>query len=175
MSTTVAYIIIAFVVWLLVTTYFNERRRRKSIERREAVFEYLQSKDAESQDTEPQISDVLCNLKGLSYRTLKDIGASRLLDPGDLVILQRELDNEYDPYAIKVMTRPGNFIGYVDARYSKMLSQKFDYLTGKVASIRHTEIPFISLRITVSQTPTPQPRVETDPNNLTPSERMMIL
>lgn len=91
------------------------------------------------------------------------------------MILQREPNNEYDQFAIKVLTRTGNFIGYVEKERSRMLSERFDYARAEVASIRRTEIPFIDIKVSFAKYPQLQPRIETNPENLSPSERMMIL
>lgn len=118
---------------------------------------------------------VILQVKGLSYRSPKDIAAARLLDKGDKVVLQRELDNMEDQYAIKVLTRPGNFIGYLDKSYTKMLSQHFDCLLAEVETIKHTEIPYIYLEITIADSPVISTTIITNPSELSAHERMMIL
>lgn len=122
-----------------------------------------------------QNNEIIVSVKGTYYRKAEDIGAARLLDKGDRVVLQKESGNEFDPYAIRVLTRTGNFIGYVDKRYSKDLCQHFDYLIADVASIKQSDIPFIDVRISISEQPIAQPQIERNKNKLSASERMMIL
>lgn len=111
----------------------------------------------------------------MSYRPSKDICAARMLEKGDTVILQREPDNKYDSNAIQVMTRTGNVIGYVDKEYSELLSQNFNRLIASVESIKNRELPFISIKITISVTPISQQGIVTDPSQMSATERMMIL
>lgn len=118
---------------------------------------------------------LIVKVKGTSYRPSKDICAARMLEKGDTVILQREPDNEHDPNAIQVMTRTGNVIGYVDKEYSELLSHNFNRLIASVESIKNRKLPFISIKVTISDTPISQPGIVTDPSQMSATERMMIL
>mgnify|MGYP000772508625 CR=1 FL=1 len=118
---------------------------------------------------------LIVKINGTSYRPEKDICAARLLDKDDIVILKQEPDNEHDPNAIQVMTRTGNVIGYVERGSSELLSQNFDNLTASVESIKNREIPFISIKVSINDYPTSQPEIVTDPNQMSATERMMIL
>lgn len=119
--------------------------------------------------------EVISKVKGTSYRSSKDICAARLLEKGDAIILRQEPDNEHDSNAIQVMTRTGNVIGYVEREYSALLSQNFDRLTASVESIRNRELPFISIKVSINDYPTSKPGIVIDPNQMTASERMMVL
>lgn len=119
--------------------------------------------------------ELTSRVKGTLYRPSKDICAARMLEEGNTVILQREPDNEYDPSAIQVMTRTGNVIGYIDREYSELLSRNIDRLTASVESIKNRELPFISIKITISDTLVSQPEIVTDPNEMSATEKMMIL
>lgn len=119
--------------------------------------------------------EVICRVQGLSYRPSKDICAARMLDKGDVVILRPEPDNEYDSNAIQVLTRTGNVIGYVEKQYCEFLMGNFNRLSAKVGSIKHLELPFISIKVSLLDSPVLQPEVVTDPSQMTASERMMVL
>lgn len=168
--TTIIAIVICALLWGLFVSYKNRQRLKQSRDKRESAYEYFRA-----QKHAPKPQTINCELKGISYRDQNGIGAARLLEKGDGLILQREFDNEHDPFAIKVLTRAGNFIGYVSQDYSESLARQFEYLTAKVASIKHSEIPYIDLQILISDKPTPQPTIETNPNKLSASERMMVL
>lgn len=120
-------------------------------------------------------NSLVIKVKGTSYRQSKDICAARMLEKGDIVILQREPINEYDSNSIKVMTRTGNMIGYVDREYTELLSQNFDRLIATVESIKNLELPFITIKVIISDTRIPQPEILTDSKQMTASERMMVL
>ncbi len=51
--------------------------------------------------------------------------------PGTELLLQREPDNQYDPYAVQIMTQDGMMLGYLPRYYSeavsKRLSEKMSY------------------------------------------------
>lgn len=118
---------------------------------------------------------IISALKGLSYRDSRSISAARLLDVGDVVILELDPTNEYDEFAIKVLTRPGVFIGYIDRKFTKMLSMKFGYISAEVNAVKHSEIPFIDIRISINEAPISQPSIVNNPKEMSPNERMMIL
>lgn len=107
---------------------------------------------------------LIVKINGTSYRPSKDICAARMLEKGDIVILRRELDNEHDRNAIQVLTRTGNIIGYVEKEFSALLAENFDRISATVESIKHRELPFISIKVTVSDTPVTQPQIVTDPD-----------
>lgn len=60
-------------------------------------------------------------IKGLQYREEDEQEAAYGLEEGDSLELEEEPDNEYDPFAIKVMTEEGYHIGYVEASKAKRI------------------------------------------------------
>lgn len=56
-----------------------------------------------------------------------------------------------------------------------MLSQNFDRLIATVESIKNLELPFISIKVIISDTPISQPEIVTDPSQMSATERMMVL
>lgn len=87
-------------------------------------------------------------VKGLVYRDKSAIAASQNLKNGDVLYLEVEDNNIYDPFAMKVRTKSGVFIGYVDRRYSKQcFLRKNEVKEIVVDSISNNEIPFIEAKI----------------------------
>jgi hypothetical protein len=70
--------------------------------------------------TFPQVRVVGMHFRGGSA---KDVAAA--LDPGDTVTLEREPDNEYDAYAIKVLVSDMH-IGYIERNMAAWISPLID-------------------------------------------------
>lgn len=78
---------------------------------------------------EQEYSDTLSfALKGLNYRDEDEQAAAEDLEEGDDLILEEEPTNEYDPFAIKVLTADGYHIGYVEASKAKFISENMPRL-----------------------------------------------
>lgn len=121
-------------------------------------------------------TSLLVDVKGTSYRNSSEINAARLLDVGDSLILQKESDNCYDDFAVRVFTRNGFCIGYVDRKFSQYVSEHISFIEScSVFSSKLIDTPFISLEIKFSSHPQPLPCFESNQENMTASERMMIL
>lgn len=98
-----------------------------------------------------QVSDIPENtfsisfaVKGLQYRDEEAQDAAHELEEGDNLKLEEEPDNEYDPYAIKVITMDGCHIGYVESTKAKRISSNIDKLIEcKVKKISEYEDLFI--------------------------------
>lgn len=83
-------------------------------------------------------------VKGLQYRDEDAQDAAYGLEEGDYLELEKEPDNEYDPYAVKVLTTDGYHIGYVEATKAKRISSNIDKLIEcKVKKISEYEDLFI--------------------------------
>lgn len=67
-------------------------------------------------------------VKGLQYRDEDAQDAAHELDVNDVLELEEEPDNEYDLYALKVLTVDGEHIGYVEATKSKRITENLDKL-----------------------------------------------
>lgn len=57
-------------------------------------------------------------VKGTSYRSQADINAARNVRVGDELTLIHEAYNDYDSFAMMVLTSDGHHIGYVEKKYS---------------------------------------------------------
>ena len=89
-------------------------------------------------------------IKGLFYRTASDIEAARHLRYGDIVHLQKEIENEQDPDAVAVYTDYGNHIGYVPKEYAKGISSLLDKdlkLECKITKKTAHEVPFLYMDV----------------------------
>lgn len=96
-----------------------------------------------SEDSENTFS-ISFAVKGLQYRDEDAQDAAHELEEGDDLELEEESDNEYDPYAIKVITIDGYHIGYVEATKAKRISSNIDKLVEcKVKKISEYEDLFI--------------------------------
>lgn len=89
-------------------------------------------------------------IKGLNYRSNKEIEKAKSLFIGEEVFLKRDFNNEYDKYATAVMTPDNIMIGYVDSNYSHSISirirEDFD-IHCFIAKITDDAVPFIYMDI----------------------------
>lgn len=114
----------------------------KLIEMVEDEKEKIRNMDT-SEDSENTFS-ISFAVKGLRYRAEDAQDAAHELEEGDDLELEEEPDNEYDPYAIKVLTMDGYHIGYVEATKAKRISGNIDKLVEcKVKKISEYEDLFI--------------------------------
>lgn len=49
-----------------------------------------------------------------------------ILNPGDLLVLEAEPENEYDRFAIRVITQKGEHLGYIPRYYNKAILARID-------------------------------------------------
>lgn len=61
-------------------------------------------------------------IKGLQYRDKEAQEAARELEEGDTLELEKEPNNKYDSFAVKVLTTDGYCIGYVEAGKAEEIS-----------------------------------------------------
>lgn len=62
-------------------------------------------------------------IAGVQFRPRGEIMvAAKELNEGDLLTLQPEPTNKYDPNAVKILTEDGNFLGYVPKKFSAEIS-----------------------------------------------------
>lgn len=167
---------VIFILLILVYITFviikSNHRKRESEERRRDAFEYFQNEGLKSE----QLSSVEVKVKGTSYRSREEIGAARLCNFGDTMILVHEPDNKTDSNAIKVYTMEGFHIGYVDAALSEFVRSKIDYI-GKcvVSKISNHDIPFINLTIEFSNDVVEQPHFIKKEYQCSPEDKMRNL
>lgn len=81
-------------------------------------------------------------VKGTAYREPEEIYAATMLRAGDLLFLEWDSDNEYDDYAMRVITPSGILIGYVEKQYSKLFYDK-NVPLAEITKITGDDIPFI--------------------------------
>ena len=65
-----------------------------------------------------------CNIAGTTFLNLKDIEPK--LKKNQLLVLKRELNNEYDDKAILILTEDGQKLGYVPQERNEILSRLMD-------------------------------------------------
>lgn len=73
-------------------------------------------------------------VKGLLYRTIEDQESARLLKVNDKLFMEPEPENPKDPNAIRVRTRDGHHIGYIDAKWTSTIKNKMPRLKDFVVS-----------------------------------------
>ena len=62
-------------------------------------------------------------IAGVQYRPRNEIlTAAKELNEGDVLILEPEPTNKYDPNAVKILTEEGIFLGYVPKKFSSEIS-----------------------------------------------------
>lgn len=75
----------------------------------------------------PFVREILlieCHVAGTSYRDLRDVEPG--LNPGDLLLLQREPSNAHDPRAIRIFDEAQHFLGYVPRAKNEALASLMD-------------------------------------------------
>lgn len=83
-------------------------------------------------------------VKGLIYRDKSIQEKAKFLEVGDELRFEHEANNEYDEFAMRVVTLDDLFIGYVDAEYSEFVFINQDKITSCfITKISSDEIPFI--------------------------------
>lgn len=83
-------------------------------------------------------------VKGTSYRSDADINAARNVRIGDELTLIHEPHNDYDTFAMMVLTSDGHHIGYVEKKYSMCFFVYKDNIHKCVVTkVTSDNIPFI--------------------------------
>lgn len=83
-------------------------------------------------------------VKGTSYRSQADINAARNVRVGDELTLIHEAYNDYDSFAMMVLTSDGHHIGYVEKKYSMCFFAYKDKIYKCIASkVTNDDVPFI--------------------------------
>ena len=169
---TIVFIILLILAYITFVIIKSNHRKRESEERRSRAFEYFQNERIKNE----QLSSVEVKVKGTLYRSRKEIGAARLCNVGDTMILVPEPDNEIDSNAIKVYTMEGFHIGYIDAALAELVKSKIDYI-GKcvVSKITNHDIPFIYLTIEFSNDVVEQPPFIKKEYQCSPEDKMRNL
>ena len=87
-------------------------------------------------------------IKGLFYRDNKSQIRAKKLKIEENLILEAEPDNQYDKYAVRVLTEDGIMIGYIDQIYSADINSKLDFnYKCLVSNISNDDVPFINADI----------------------------
>ena len=70
--------------------------------------------------------DKICfTIVGTSHRNKHEISAANIVKKGEIILLEKEPDNEFDKNAVKVLTLDGDHIGYVSSVKAQIIS---DYM-----------------------------------------------
>lgn len=78
---------------------------------------------------EQEVVDCTFPVAGMRYYMAckgEDCDAVLQLSPGTDLLLQQEPDNQYDPYAVQIMTKDGVKLGYLPRYYSEAVSQRLN-------------------------------------------------
>lgn len=83
-------------------------------------------------------------VKGTSYRSQANINAARNVRVGDELTLIHEAYNDYDSFAMMVLTSDGHHIGYVEKKYSMCFFAYKDKIYKCIVSkVTNDDVPFI--------------------------------
>lgn len=131
-------------------------------------------------ETEPVSKDIssfpcvkYVAVKGIYYRKPEEIYAAQSLSPGDPLILVLEPGNPVDRNAVKVCTREGFHIGYVEADMSDFVRRNLSHVSScKVKKVSKHEIPFIDATIHFTKEKHEQPGFIPVNLQVTPADRL---
>ncbi len=76
-----------------------------------------------------------CKIAGTSFLKLKEIEPN--LNPEDLLIMNRETENKYDPLAVMILTQQGEKLGYIPKEKNEVIARLMDagkLIIGKIVS-----------------------------------------
>lgn len=103
-------------------------------------------------------NSIISEIRGIYYRSKREIAAARMCAIGDTLILEPEADNEFDKNAVKVYTMEGFHIGYIEAKYSKIVSSNINHISKcRITRVSKHEIPYIDIEICFSSERIVQP------------------
>lgn len=92
--------------------------------------------------------NLIFEVKGIIYRSAQAQLEATLLEIGDSLLLEEELDNEIDASAIKVLTLSGECIGYVDKEHCVLVGAMIHLVdTCSVIKKSKHQIPFITVEV----------------------------
>lgn len=107
-----------------------------------------------------------CQIHGSHYYDCLKLIKSEQLSVGELLRLRRQPDNEYDKYAIEILTRNGQKLGYVPQKDNRVIAALIDqgcHVTAHIELIVSTAWEPVTIRImmgrfaVVSTTKQPRP------------------
>ncbi len=93
-----------------------------------------------------------CKIHGSHYYDCLSLIEANQLDVGELLILNREPNNEYDTNAIEILTQNGTKLGYVPQKNNLVLANVMDQhclVSSRIASIKKAAWEPITVRITM--------------------------
>lgn len=73
-----------------------------------------------------QLHLLACQIHGSHYYQCINLVESKQIQVGERLILTREPDNEYDPYAIEVYNQKGVKLGYVPKNHNRVIAELMD-------------------------------------------------
>lgn len=81
------------------------------------------------------MSQIITTLMGASFRPAEVKDLIRNLDIDDVLTLERDPDNQYDPYAIKLLNDDGIFLGFVAKEQAAELAPLLDLEEATVTAV----------------------------------------
>ncbi len=179
-------ILITLIIAIFIVGIMNVHNERKAKERRaewkfreflnkekEIPLEETQEPDEEKSLQLKRPASLIAKIKGTSYRTPEEIAEARFVDVGDNMALEKEENNPYDDFAVKVITGRGYHIGYIEAGLSELVSKNIGNIDSCVVvkATRH-EIPYIDVKITFGDKQTSPMRTIPKEYQVSPEDRM---
>mmetsp|Transcript_4520 Transcript_4520/g.28725 ORF Transcript_4520/g.28725 Transcript_4520/m.28725 type:complete len:291 (+) Transcript_4520:80-952(+) len=89
---------------------------------------------------------MIFHVVGVSFQGRQDV--LQHMERGDDILLVKEPNNEYDPFAVSVRTLQEEEVGYIPAKLTSKVSQ--DVMCGQVDSIGRTDKGLLGLNVAVS-------------------------
>ncbi len=91
-----------------------------------------------------------CQIHGSHYYDCLKLIEENKLFVGEPLTLRRQPDNEYDPYAIEILTAEGKKLGYIPKKHSQILASLIDqkcHLSANIESIFTTAWEPVSIHL----------------------------
>ena len=137
-------LVILIIIGILIIIFAANKSKAKAKDNNKSGNLEIENYDTDLYETIPII------LKGYEFRPEDNRKAIFGLYIGEYVILEKEPSNKYDPFAVKVLTENGIFIGYVNRDESMNVTMKYERLNYcKVkeidADVRNRKINFVGI------------------------------
>ncbi len=95
-----------------------------------------------------------CQIHGSHYYDCLRLVNEGTIHPGERLLLKREPSNEYDQYAIEVLTANGYKLGYVPKNHNRVIAELMDQhciISAVVDSVKSNEWEPVSITITLDK------------------------
>lgn len=97
-----------------------------------------------------QLLLLACQLHGSHYYDCLTLLENQQLFVGEKLVLHREPTNEYDSYAIEVLSKNGIKLGYIPKKHNQVIATLMDqqcYVTAYIDEIMTTEWEPVSIQV----------------------------